>query len=300
MKWAVLATWKMSKDGSEIAADLLSRGADCGDAAVEGVCNVEDNPNYHSVGYGGRPNKECRVFMDGGFMNGDTLHFGAVGSVEGFRSTVRIARSLVEGDANNFLVGEGAERYAREHGFEERDNVTEEGKAIYEAEKDRLKKLSAYDGHDTVCFLTKDMKGSICSATSTSGLFMKEPGRVGDTPVPGSGFYADSKYGAAAGTGMGEEIMKGACSFAAVLYMKMGMSAQEAADKAVDDLVKELTERNGYAQPISLVVMDREGNYGIGTNVDFTFSYGSDEQPVRVYTAKKIEGVTVIAPYEEQ
>ncbi len=299
MKWAVLATWKMSRDGNEIASNILKDGGDCRDAATEGVCNVEDNPNYHSVGYGGRPNREGRVFMDGGFMDGDTLHFGSVGSVEGFRSTVRIARSLVEGDANNFLVGEGAERYARAHGFEERCNVTAEGLAIYEAEKDRRKKLSAYDGHDTVCFLAKDMNGSICTAVSTSGLFMKEPGRVGDSPVPGSGFYADSKVGAAAGTGMGEEIMKGACSFAAVLYMKQGMSAQEAADKAVDDLVNELTERNGYAQPISLIVMDRDGNYGVGTNIDFTFTYGSDTHPTAIYIAKKVDGRTIIELYTE-
>ena len=294
MKWAVLATWKMSAEGTGIAADLLAQGAHCGDAAVEGVCNVEDNPDYHSVGYGGRPNRECRVFTDGGYMDGDTLHFGAVGSVEGFRSAVRIARSLMEGDANNFLVGEGAERYAREHGFEERDNVTPEGKAIWEAERERIQKLSAYDGHDTVCFLAKDTYGSMCSATSTSGLFMKEPGRVGDTPVPGCGFYADSHTGAAAATGMGEEIMKGACSFAAVLYMKQGLSAQEAADKAVDDLCEELILRNGYAQPVSLIVMDKEGNYGIGTNVDFTFSYASDECPAGIYTAKKVSGRTII------
>lgn len=294
MKWAVIATWAMAENGVRIASKMLKNEESAADAITEGVCDVEDNPSYHSVGCGGRPNRDCRVFLDGGFMDGDSLHFGAVGAVEGYRSAVRIARSLLKGDANNFLVGSGAEKYAEANGFEKRDNLTEEGKAIWQAEKDRLKQLSAYDGHDTVCFLAKDQKGTLCAATSTSGLFMKEEGRLGDTPVPGSGFYADSKTGAAAATGMGEEIMKGALSFAAVMYMKQGMSAMEAAQKAVNDLDKELKERNGYAQPMSLVALDKEGNIGVGTNVEFTFVYADEKTEPAVYTAVPLDGKTVI------
>ena len=123
---------------------------------------------------------------------------------------------------------------------------------------------------------------------------MKEEGRLGDTPVPGSGFYADSKTGAAAATGMGEEIMKGALSYAAVMYMKLGMSAMEAAQKAVNDLDKELKERNGYAQPMSLVALDKEGNIGVGTNVEFTFVYADEKTEPAVYTAVPLDGKTVI------
>ncbi len=283
MKYAVLATWKMAEEGTKKAAKLLAEGKDCGEAVIEGIAMVEDNPAFHSVGYGGRPNAEGRVFLDGGFMNGDTLHFGAVGSVEGFRSAVRIAASLQDGDANNFLVGEGAERYAEAHGFERRDNVTAEALELYEKEKERLKELSAYDGHDTVCFLALDQSGSLCAATSTSGLFMKQPGRIGDTPLPGVGYYADSKIGAAAATGMGEEIMKGALSYAAVRFLKDGLSAQEAAEKAVSELNDTLVERNGYANPMSLIVLAKDGSYGIGTNITFTYCYASDEEEATVH-----------------
>ncbi len=283
MKYAVLATWKMAEEGTKKAAKLLAEGKDCGEAVIEGIAMVEDNPAFHSVGYGGRPNAEGRVFLDGGFMNGDTLHFGAVGSVEGFRSAVRIAASLQDGDANNFLVGEGAERYAEAHGFERRDNVTAETLELYEKEKERLKELSAYDGHDTVCFLALDQSGSLCAATSTSGLFMKQPGRIGDTPLPGVGYYADSKIGAAAATGMGEEIMKGALSYAAVRFLKDGLSAQEAAEKAVSELNDTLVERNGYANPMSLIVLAKDGSYGIGTNITFTYCYASDEEEATVH-----------------
>ena len=283
MKYAVLATWKMAEEGTKKAAKLLAEGKDCGEAVIEGIAMVEDNPAFHSVGYGGRPNAEGRVFLDGGFMNGDTLHFGAVGSVEGFRSSVRIAASLQDGDANNFLVGEGAERYAEAHGFERRDNVTAEALELYEKEKERLKELSAYDGHDTVCFLALDQSGSLCAATSTSGLFMKQPGRIGDTPLPGVGYYADSKIGTAAATGMGEEIMKGALSYAAVRFLKDGLSAKEAAEKAVSELNDTLVERNGYANPMSLIVLAKDGSYGIGTNITFTYCYASDEEEATVH-----------------
>lgn len=296
MKWAVLATWKMAYEGTKKAAELLSSGMKCSEAIITGISDVEDNPDFHSVGYGGRPDKNGHVVLDGGYMDGDTLHFGAVAAMEGYRSPIRVAHSLILGDANNLLVGQGAEDYAEKHGFEKRNNLTPEAEQIYKNKLMEMKneKLKAYDGHDTVCFLAKDVFNTIAAGTSTSGLFMKEAGRVGDSPFPGNGYYADSKTGAAAATGMGEEIMKGALSYAAVLYMKQGLSAQEAADKAVNDLDHELKERNGYAQPMSLIVMDRQGNYGIGTNIEFTFTYASENEPVSLYEALPSEHGTII------
>lgn len=300
MTWAVIATWKMAFHGTEEAAEILAQHGSAADAAVRGVSLTEDNPSFHSVGYGGRPDRTGHVVLDGGFMDGDTLHFGAVASLEGFRSPVSIARSLTEGDANNFLVGAGAAAYAESHGFEKRDNLTEEARQIYEQEKERLQKLSAYDGHDTVCFLTLDNQGTLCAATSTSGLFMKEPGRVGDTPVPGAGFYADSEYGAAAATGMGEEIMKGALSYAAVNLMKEGYSAMEAAQKAVDELDARLKKRNGYANAISLIALAPDGSWGVGTNVDFPFVTADETNGTQLLEAAKVNGKTVIKAYEKE
>ena len=128
---------------------------------------------------------------------------------------------------------------------------------------------------------------------------MKQPGRIGDTPLPGVGYYADSKIGAAAATGMGEEIMKGALSYAAVRFLKDGLSAQEAAEKAVSELNDTLVERNGYANPMSLIVLDKDGNFGVSTNIDFTFTYGSDEQSTENYIAKLQNGKTVITKLTE-
>ena len=302
MNWAVLATWKMSLQGCEKAAELLKAGDTSDIAAITGISDVEDDPDFHSVGYGGRPDRSGHVTLDGGFMDGDTLHFGAVAGIEGFRSPVRIAYSLLKGDANNFLIGKGAEEYARANGFEERDNLTAEAIEIYQKELERQKEnhLKAYDGHDTVCFLTKDIRNHMVAATSTSGLFMKEPGRVGDSPLPGSGYYADSETGCAAATGMGEEIMKGSLSYAAVSLLKQGYSAQKAADTVVMNLDHELKRRNGHAQPMSLIVLDKDGNYGIGTNIAFTFTYASENTPVSLYEALPSENGCVIHVIEKE
>jgi N4-(beta-N-acetylglucosaminyl)-L-asparaginase len=297
MDWAVIATWKMSLDGLCKASELLEMGTTVEESLIIGVNNVEDNPAFHSVGLGGRPNREGHVTMDAGFMDGDTLHFGAVADIEGFRSPIRIAQSLVDREANNLLVGRGAEEYARAYGFDQRDNLTDESKAMYQEEKGKRKDPSPYRGHDTVCFLAKDIRGKICSATSTSGLFMKDPGRIGDTPFPGAGYYADSYVGAAASTGMGEEIMKGSCSFLAVQYMKQGMDVKEAADKTVRDLDNELVRRNGHAQPISLIAMDKDGNWGVGTNVPFTFTYASSSQVPTLYEVLPSVGGPQIHPF---
>lgn len=81
------------------------------------------------------------------------------------------------------------------------------------------KGLSPYDGHDTVGIIGLDKQGSMSVATSTSGLFMKKRGRLGDSPIIGSGFYCDSETGAATATGVGEDLMKGCTSYEIVRRM---------------------------------------------------------------------------------
>ena len=295
MKWAVLSTWKMSFEGNCIGADVLADHGKAGDAVVSCIQNVEDNPNFVSVGLGGLPDETGHVLLDGAFMDGDTLRFGAVGSIEGFRSPIAIARSLKDGAFNNVLVGHGAEVYARAQGFDERNNLTEASYQRYLKEQNTSQNLFSYDGHDTVCTLARDEFGSLCAGVSTSGLFLKKQGRIGDSPVIGSGFYADSQIGAAAATGVGEEIMKGVLSYTAVMYLSLGKSAQEAAETAVYELDRKLKLRNGRSNSMSLIVLDKDGNYGVGTNVSFPFVYASDSCPSSLFLARADEdGHTVI------
>ena len=300
MKWAILSTWKMSYQGALEASELLSAHACAADAAVHCIQNVEDNPAFQSVGFGGLPDAEGHTVLDGGFMDGDTLRFGAVGAIEGFRSPVAIARSLKDMPFNNFLVGQGAEAYARQNGFEERDNLTPESFERYQKEKDQNQELCSYDGHDTVCALALDETGSMCAGVSTSGLFLKKKGRVGDSPVIGSGYYADSTIGAAAATGVGEDIMKGVLSFRAVMYLRSGMSPMEAAETAVRELKDELEQRIGKCSPVSLIVLGKDGRFGVGTTIEFPFVYASDEESASLYLASSSkDGHTVIRRIED-
>ena len=178
---------------------------------------VEDFPYYKSVGYGGLPNEDQVVELDAGYMDGDTFDVGAICAIKDFANPISIAKKLSEEKVNNILVSYGAEKYAREHHFEEKEMLTDRAKAFYRKKKKELEQqaqeLKPYDGHDTVGMVCLDENGTVVAGTSTSGLFMKKPGRIGDSPFVGSGFYADSEVGGATATGLGEDLMKGCISY---------------------------------------------------------------------------------------
>ena len=211
-------------------------------------------------------------------------------SIEGFRSPIRIARSLADKEFNNFLVGAGAEEYARANGFEERNNLTEGSYQRYLQAKEKAEKLKSYDGHDTVCFVGRDIYGSVCTAVSTSGLFMKEHGRVGDSPLPGCGFYADSHIGGAGVTGVGEDCNRGILSYRAVAKLQEGKTAMQAAQETID----EVCERIENCRHLSIIVLDKDGNYGVATNCAFPFVYASDKCEPILYLATRENGTTNI------
>lgn len=115
--YGIIATWRMALEGVESAAKQLAKGERAEKAIVDAVCEVEDFEYYKSVGYGGLPNEEMEVELDAAFMNGDNLQFGCVGAIRDYANPILIAKKLSEYDANNFLVGEGAEKFAHKEGF---------------------------------------------------------------------------------------------------------------------------------------------------------------------------------------
>lgn len=286
--YGMIATWNMALEGVKKADAMLKEDQSAADAIVMAIKDVEDFEYYKSVGYGGLPNREMDVELDAGFMDGDTLSFGAVGGIRDFASPVSIARSLSVYEVNNFLVGEGAEKYASRNGFERKTMLTERAKIHY---YNRLKQMQEedirpYSGHDTVAMVCLDQKGHMTSATSTSGLFMKHPGRVGDSPVVGSGFYVDSYVGGACATGLGEDVIKGCVSYEIVRLMKDGMSPQEACEKAVSSFDKELRIRRGKAGDMSLIAMNNKGEWGCATNIEgFSFVVCREDLKPTVYLA---------------
>ena len=227
--YAIIGTWKMSLQGLTEARDMLACGRNAADAVERAIMCVEDNPAYVSVGYGALPARDGRVLLDAGWMDGQTLRIGGVMAAENLRNPIRAARLLCGRETNCLLAGRGAEQFALNAGLPLRDMRTQSSQARWREAMQSLadeEPLTAYRGHDTVCVIGLDAQGRMVAGTSTSGLFLKEPGRVGDSPLVGSGFYCDARYGGAAATGLGEDIMRGCLSYEAVSLMRRGASAQ--------------------------------------------------------------------------
>lgn len=292
MKWAIIGTWEMAKEGIEEGASLLNNGEVAGSAIEEAIKMVEDNPNYTSVGYGGLPNEQGVVELDAAYMDGDTLDIGSVAGIRDFKNPISIAKKLSKERFNCFLVGLGAEEYAQKYSFERVNMLTEKAKAQFEKRvKETFEKgLSPYDGHDTVGVIALDMNKTMAVGTSTSGLFMKKRGRIGDSPIPGAGFYVNSEIGGAAATGLGEDLMKGSISYEIVRLMEEGFHPQEAADKAVLDLHNSLIKKRGKSGDLSVICLNNKGEFGASSNIDdFYFVVATEEHESKVYKCKNIK-----------
>lgn len=282
MTQAMIGTWRMALTGLQQAAPQLLAGGDAGDAVETAISAIEDYPYYKSVGFGGLPNQNGILEMDSAFMNGDTFQLGAIAGVKDLANPIKVARRLAQERVNNVLVGVGAEDYAVEHGFERKTMLTARARQWYQNRVKAVQnggRLTPYDGHDTVGMVALDASGHMVAGTSTSGLFMKHAGRVGDSPLPGNGFYVDSEVGGAVATGLGEDMMKRPLCFEIVNLMSAGMSVQAAMDRAVYGFIDKLTARNGQVGEFSYVAMNAQGNYGVATNVDFQFAVMKDSQP---------------------
>ena len=290
----IIATWRMAKEGIEQGFEQLNQNGKASDAIETAIKAVEDFPYYKSVGYGGLPNEDQVVELDAGYMDGDTFDVGAICAIKDFANPISIAKKLSEEKVNNILVSYGAEKYAREHHFEEKEMLTDRAKAFYRKKKKELEQqaqeLKPYDGHDTVGMVCLDENGTVVAGTSTSGLFMKKPGRIGDSPFVGSGFYADSEVGGATATGLGEDLMKGCISYEIVRLMKEGLTPQEACEKAVNDLDASLKKRRTVAGDLSVVAMNNKGEFGCATNIDgFSFSVATSDVELTVYLVTRQE-----------
>lgn len=303
MTWGTIATWRMAAEGMDKASQLLENGSSAGDAVEALIKEVEAYPFYKSVGYGGLPNEEGVVQMDAAFMDGDTFAQGSVAAIENTLHAVSVARKLSQEHFNSFRVGEGATKYAILNGLEMTNMLTDRAKARWQKRLKEIEQehLNPYDGHDTVGAITLAQSGSMAAATSTSGLFMKKQGRIGDSPLSGSGFYVDSEIGGAAATGLGEDIMKGCLSYEIVRRMKEGELPQEACDHAVYPFIRKLKKRYGKAGEFSLVAMNNKGEWGVATNVEFTFCVATNKEPRQILMANPGENdTTIIEPITQE
>ena len=282
--WSVVSTWPFSLQLTEKAGAMLSLGAKALDALEAGIHLVESDPNVDSVGRGGYLNAKGELELDAAMMDGDTLRMGCVAGVRGFEHPVSIARKVMEETIHSILVGEGAEDFARKMGIPEVGQaymVTESARKAWEMQKN--------EGHDTIGAVALDTYGSMGVAMSTSGANMKVPGRVGDTPIVGSGFYVESGVGGAAATGLGEDIMRTCLAFRAVELMRGGMPPQQAAEEVILTAHNRIKQHGINPDNIAIVCMNAEGKTGASCNHQgFFYSYASNDQPPVLEAVKPI------------
>ena len=290
-KWGVIATWKMSFNGVAKAAEMLKNGEPAGACMVEAIMDSENNPGFISVGYGGLPNAEGVVELDAAYMDGTNLHMGAVAAVRNYANPILIARALSDNKINAFLVGKGAEQFAEQMGLPKKRLLTAQSKKMWLEALENFdnESFSSYEGHDTVGCICLDIAGGLTAGTSTSGLFMKHSGRVGDSPLIGSGFYADSIGGACA-TGVGEDIMKGCLSYEIVRQMASGMKPADAARTAFESFIKKYEDKIGKPGNMSVICMNSDGEFGAATNVTFPFAAGNHDKGPSLYICERDGG----------
>lgn len=229
------------------AVEIMQNGGDVLDGIIKGVNIQEEDPEDQTVGYGGIPNEKGVVQLDAAVMDGRTHRSGSVGALEDIIHPSRVARLVMERTDHALLVGEGAKRFALMHGFEEQNLLTDEARERWLDWKENLSdednyfppadtdnnqtgsRLQDFDHHHgTIHCSGLDADRNICSVTTTSGLFYKIPGRVGDSPITGAGLYCDNTAGGAGSTGRGEANLQNLSSFLIVERMRMGDSPEEA------------------------------------------------------------------------
>lgn len=241
--------------------EVLQSGGSALDAVVRAVTIMEDDPTF-DAGVGSFLNTEGFVELDAGLMDGRDLNAGAVAAVRTVKNPILLARKVLESEYV-YIVGEGADRFARHVGLETcrpEELIVERERKRWAEQKDKNWDIFGYKhGSGTVGAVARDKEGNIAAATSTGGSPFKPPGRVGDSPIVGCGYYADNTAGGASSTGHGEAIIKVLMAKSAVDFARK-MSAQKAAEEAI----RLLAERVGGLGGIILV--NREGEIGYAYN----------------------------------
>ena len=231
----------------ELAFRRITAGDDVLDALVAGVNIVELDPEDASVGYGGRPNADGVVQLDSCCMHGPKRRAGGVAALEGVRTPSNVAQAVMDQTDHHLLVGPGAQRFARNMGFEIEDDLnTDRSRQMWlrwkrrtdpghyldperaDARRDGLSDDEVDERYGTINCDGISPDGQICGVTTTSGLAWKIPGRVGDSPILGAGLYLDNAVGAVGSTGRGEANLYNLTSFLIVEYLRQGMGPKDA------------------------------------------------------------------------
>ena len=267
----VVSTWDFGVGANQAAWTKLAAGSSALDAVETGARWAEETLCNSTVGHCGYPDRDGIQTLDASIMDGDG-RCGAVAAIEDILHPVSVARAVMEKTPHVLLVGEGAQQFAVQQGFEKKPLLTPEAKQAWQEwlktaqykpqiNAERAKLPGNKENHDTLGILALDVNGNLAGACTTSGMAWKLHGRVGDSPIVGAGLYVDNAVGAATASGVGEEMIRNAASFLVVELMRQGRTPMEACREAIDRLVRKRPEASKTLQ-VCFLAMNRDGEVG--------------------------------------
>jgi len=294
-------------DGVKRAArtgfDVVTKTGNAVDGVMKAVEVMEDDGAFNA-GYGSSLNIKKFVEMESSIMDGKTLQAGAAGLLHDIRYPVRLARIVMEKTDHVFVVGEGAEILAKLFNLERRNPVSElrlkyhenQKKTMLEGNYSELPKLaSMVKDHpdlfdfDTVGAVALDKDGNVAAATSTGGISLKLPGRIGDSPLIGCGTYADNQSGACSATGMGEIAIRLVLAKTVCSYMENNKTAEDAVEQAINLVNKRMPATYNSIGLISVDVHGRIGAAHNSPNMCWAHLNSNMKEPAASLTARIVK-----------
>jgi len=256
-----ISTWSHGKLANKTALKELQRSGSILNAVENGVRIIESDPDGRSVGLGGLPDNSGKVTLDASIMKGNGS-CGAVGALHNIEHPISVARKVMEGTPHVMLVGNGAKEFAIKNGFPEKELMIPQTQKDYEKWKKKDEMMPPdvnSENHDTIGLLGIDKKGKMAGACTTSGWAYKMPGRLGDSPMIGSGLFVDEEVGAASASGLGEAIIQVAGCHVVVESMRQGMEPEEACKEAVRRISKKYSKWSKSALQVCFIALRKDG-----------------------------------------
>jgi len=267
----VVSTWDFGVGANQVAWKTLSAGGSALDAVEAGARWAESDLCNPTVGRCGNPDRDGVLSLDASIMDGDG-RCGSVAALSDIAHPVSVARQVMEKTPHVMLVGEGAQQFAVQQGFERRKLLTPEAEKAWrewlktaqytpEINAERRSRPGDSSNHDTLGMLAIDAQGRLAGACTTSGMAWKMHGRVGDSPIIGAGLYVDNEVGAATASGVGEEMIRNAASFLVVELMRQGRSPADACREAIARVVRKRPEASKTLQ-VCFLALNKHGEVG--------------------------------------
>ena len=256
----------------------MKSGGSSLDAIVKSCMKTEKENGQRTVGLGGWPDRDGVVTLDAAVMPDDG-RAGSVAFVRGVAHPIKLAQLVMEKTPHVMLVGEGAQQFAKEQGIKVKemplDSVQEKKWKEWLSEKRYSPKINV-ENHDTISMIALDKAGNMTVGSTTSGLAFKMHGRVGDSPIIGSGLYAEKGVGGAVCTGLGEALLRTVGAHSIVEAIRYGRTPQEACDLLIQRIIKLIPGSDNYQ--VGVLALDYKGNVGAASvQKGFSYAIGNSE-----------------------